>query len=175
MAKSIYATLTEMKTETSVPVTGKMIEHTLPASLLPTPEEFENEEMLLAWAEDKGITHACLQKGVQKFIIDLRAIFKAVKKDETWSLEKGQKAVNEAKWSTIDRPKVNSELAIKNKAVYEANISIARAMLATKGITEKMVISTLTASCGADLAKVILEALENENDLDDTSETETEE
>jgi len=105
MAKSIYGILTDLSTETSVPGVG-MIEHTLPRSLLPTAEQFADSEKLLAWANEKGITHACLQKGVQKFLIDLRATFKAVKKDETWTEEKGQAAVNSATWDITDRPNV---------------------------------------------------------------------
>ena len=106
MAKSIYEVLDSLVTETSVPVTGKMIEHTLPRALLPTGEEFESAEKLSTWAKEKGIMHACLQKGVQKFLIDLRASFKACKKDEEWTPEMGQKAVNEAEWNITDRPKV---------------------------------------------------------------------
>ena len=45
MAKSIYSILTDLKTETSVPDHG-MVEHSLPADLLPTAEQFEDEEKL---------------------------------------------------------------------------------------------------------------------------------
>jgi hypothetical protein len=105
MAKSIYSILEDLRTETSVPDHG-MVEHTLPAELLPTAEEFEDSEKLKEWAEANAITHAVLQKGVQKFLIDLRATFKACKKDETWTVEKGQEAVNKASWDITKRPKV---------------------------------------------------------------------
>ena len=105
MSKSIYETLESLSTETSVPDHG-MVAHTLPADLLPTDKQFESEAELLAWAQDAGIVHSCLQKGVKGMIIDLRAIFKAVKKDETWTLASGQAAVDGAKWTITNRPNV---------------------------------------------------------------------
>jgi hypothetical protein len=105
MAKSIYEILDDLNTETSVPGEGT-VGHTLPRELLPTAEQFENGPALVAWAEEQGITHAVLQKGVQKFLIELRATFKAVKKDETWSLASGQKAVDDATWRVTSRPNV---------------------------------------------------------------------
>jgi hypothetical protein len=106
MAKSIYEVLDSMVTETSVPAKGKMVEHTIPRDLLPTSEEFENEEKLLEWAQANNVLHACMQSGVQKRLIDLRAKFKAVKKDEEWTPEMGQKAVDESTWDIVKRPKV---------------------------------------------------------------------
>jgi len=38
MAKSIFETLDTLQTETSVPVTGKTIEHTLPRNVKNLPE-----------------------------------------------------------------------------------------------------------------------------------------
>jgi hypothetical protein len=105
MAKSIYEILDDLQTETSVPGDGT-ISHTLPRNLLPTGNQFESAEELLAWAKKQGITHAVLQKGVQKFLIELRATFKAVKKDETWTLASGQAAVDDASWKVTSRPNV---------------------------------------------------------------------
>lgn len=158
MAKSIYEVLANLETETSVPDHG-MISHTLPRELLPTAEQFEDGEKLLAWAQDNDIVHSCLQKGVQKFLIDLRATFKAVKKDETWTLEKGQKAVDEAEWNITKRPTKGDKEAVKKQATYDANLAIAKAMKATKGISDKMIIDTLTTSCGAEMAKEIVDSL----------------
>ena len=115
MAKSIYALLDDLQTETSVPsITDKdgnevrphygMVKHTMPRHSLPTSEQFENEEQLLDWAKDAGVLHACLQSGVQSRIIDLRAIFKSCKKGETWSPEVGQAKVDNAKWTPVSRP-----------------------------------------------------------------------
>lgn len=104
MAKSIYDVLDDLKTDTSVPNYGQ-VDHTLPRELLPTAEQFESGPDLLAWAEENGFTHSCLQKGVQKFLIDLRATFKAVKKNEEWTPEKGQIAVDSAEWNVTKRPK----------------------------------------------------------------------
>lgn len=103
MAKSIYDILTDYRTETSVPNYG-MVAHRLPIDLLPTAEEFEDKDKLINWAESLGVTHACLQKGVQKFLIELRATFKAVKKGEDWTEEKGQAAVDAAEWNITKRP-----------------------------------------------------------------------
>lgn len=117
MAKSIYALLDDLQTETSVPeikdakgnVIRKhygMVKHTLPRDGLPTAEEFEDEEKLVEWAEEHGVLHACLQSGIQARIIDYRAIFKGMKKDDEWSPEYGQKNVDLAEWSVVKRPKV---------------------------------------------------------------------
>lgn len=115
MAKSIYALLDDLQTETSVPEikdkNGKtvrphfgMVEHTFPRESLPTSEQFEDENLLLEWAREKGVLHACLQSGIQSRIIDLRAIFKAYKKDEEWSPEYGQHNVDNAEWKVVTRP-----------------------------------------------------------------------
>ena len=103
MAKSIFSILDDLTTDTSVPDHGS-VTHTLPRNLLPTAEQFEDADNLLDWAEENEITHACLQKGVQKFLIDLRATFKSVKKDETWDIDKGQKNVDDAEWKITSRP-----------------------------------------------------------------------
>jgi len=117
MAKSIYALLDDLQTETSVPeITdseGKvlrkhfgMVKHTLPRAALPTPEQFEDENKLLEWVTESGVLHACLQSGIQARIIDYRAIFKGMKKDDTWTPEFGQANVDKAEWKVTSRPKV---------------------------------------------------------------------
>ena len=125
MAKSIYALLDDLKTETSVPAVedkdGKelrrhygMVKHTLPREKLPTSEQFENEEKLLAWAKDAGVLHQSLQSGIQARVIDYRAIFKGMKKDDVWSPEFGQLNVDSAEWKVVARPeaKVNTKKAV---------------------------------------------------------------
>jgi len=159
MAKSIYDILNDLETETSVPDFG-ILKHTLPRELLPTAEQFEDSEQLLEWAKDNDCIHSALQKGIQKFIIDLRATFKAVKKDEKWDIEKGQKAVNNAKWTITKRPNVNDKETIKRQAIFDANMNMAKALNDTEGVTEEMILTTLTASCGAELAKEIIDKLE---------------
>ena len=155
MAKSIYDILGSLETETSVPDHGS-VHHTLPRNLLPTAEQFEDAKELRAWAEDKGVMQAALQKGIQKFIIDLRATFKATKKDEIWTQEKGQAAVDDARWSITNRPHTGGKEAVKRQAVIDANMAMAQAMKATDGITEEMLMTTLTASCGEELAAEII-------------------
>jgi len=115
MAKSIFELLDDLKTETSVPklVDKKgntirenlgMVKHSLPRQALPTAEEFESEELLFIWAQKAGVLHACLQAGIRERIIELRAIFKTVKKDDIWSPEYGQENVNKAEWKPVRRP-----------------------------------------------------------------------
>ena len=170
MAKSIYDLLDDLQTETSVPeVLGKdgkairrhfgMVPHTLPRTALPTSEQFEDEEKLLEWAKETGNLHACLQSGIQARVIDLRAIFKAYRKDEEWSPEYGQANVDSAKWHVVKRPQKGDKSAVKLQATFDANMAMATAMKATKGITAKMIKDTLAASCGEDMANEIIAKL----------------
>lgn len=116
MAQSIYVTLDTLKIETSVPAIGGMVEHTLPAEQFPTAEQFGDEEKLLAWAKENNCLHSCLQKGINQHLIDIRAEFKKVKKDETWSEEIGYKNINSYEWKVKTRPataKSDEEKAIE--------------------------------------------------------------
>lgn len=108
MAKSIFEILDTLETETSVPAVGRNVSHNIPRSQFPTAEEFESAEKLEAWARETGLMHACLQSGIQKRLIDIRAIFKSEKKGETWSAEIGQKKVNESEWTITERPKTST-------------------------------------------------------------------
>ena len=125
MAKSIYALLDDLATETSVPSVqdkdGKelrrhygMVKHTLPREKLPTSEQFENESELLVWAQDNNVLHSCLQKGVKAHVIDCRAVLKAVQKDITWTPESGQENLDNFKWAVMKRPeaKIDSKKAV---------------------------------------------------------------
>lgn len=170
MAKSIFEILDDLQTETSVPEVkdkdGKIIrkamgnvEHTLPRLLFPTAETFEDGEKLLAWANEQGYTHALLQAGLQKGLIDCRARFKAVKKDETWSAENGQKAVNEMSWSIVERPKENNAAKIKEQAELAAGIKLASAMKLA-GITEDKIIEALLPVYGNEVAEMILTSID---------------
>lgn len=105
MAKSIFEILADLQTETSVPEIKKTVSHTIPRNLFPTPEIFGNETELLNWSNENGYTHALLQMGLQKGLIDLRAKFKAHKKDEEWTPESGQKSIDAHKWETTTRGK----------------------------------------------------------------------
>ena len=105
MAKSIFEILSDLQTETSVPGYGAEVPHTIPRRLFPTPEIFDNADALLEWSNSNGYTHALLQAGLQKGLIDLRARFKACKKTDTWSPELGQKNVDSHKWETVSRGK----------------------------------------------------------------------
>ena len=111
MAKSIFEILDSLETETSVPIVGRNVEHTLPRKLFPTAEIFENGEKLLAWSNENGYTHALLQAGIQKGLIDCRAAFKSVKKGETWTEESGQAKVDAMNWTVTSRPKTGNKVA----------------------------------------------------------------
>jgi len=111
MAKSIFEILDTLETETSVPAVGRNVEHSLPRSLFPTAEQFESSEQLLAWANEHGFTHALLQAGLQKGLIDCRASFKAVKKGEAWTEKSGQDKVDAMKWTVTTRPKTGNKVA----------------------------------------------------------------
>lgn len=120
MSQSIYELLDSLETETSVPmVKGKdgqilrpdygMVKHYIPAGMVPTSEEFENEEKLLDWAKVHGVLHQMLQTGIQGRIIELRAKFKSMKKSETWTKEKGQENIDKAEWRIVTRPKTGDK------------------------------------------------------------------
>jgi hypothetical protein len=115
MAKSIYETLETLKTETSVPeVKNKdgvilrksfgMVEHDLPADILPTPEQFETPGELLAFFESIDKVHEALQRAVQGKIVDLRADFKSMPKEGEWMPAVGQAQVDESDWTFVKRP-----------------------------------------------------------------------
>lgn len=178
MAKSIYEVLATLETETSVPAVKDekgnelrpnfgSVNHTLPSEVFPSVEQFEIEGELLAWAKDLGITHFALQKAVQAILIDARAGFKAMPKKSDlesgvrWSPEYGQKNLDEnLKWSMVKRPSSGDKESVKKQATYDASMAVARAMKATKGINAKMLLDTLTTSCGAEMAKEIIDSLE---------------
>lgn len=111
MAKSIFEILDTLETETSVPAVGKNVNHTIPRSQFPTAAQFESPELLEQWARETGNMHKALQAGVQKRLIDIRAIFKSEKKGEVWSAESGQKKVNESEWTVTTRPKSGNKVA----------------------------------------------------------------
>ena len=104
MAKSIFETLTTLSTETTVQGFGE-VSHNLPKELFPTDEQFEDGAQLLTWAEEKGFTHALLQMGLQKGLIDVRAKFRFCRKDDAWAPEYGQNNIDAHKWEVTERPK----------------------------------------------------------------------
>ena len=170
MAKSIYALLDDLATETSVPSVedknGKtvrhhygMVKHTLPREKLPTSEQFENEEKLVQWAKANGVLHQCLQSGIQSRIIDYRAIFKGMKKDDVWTPETGQAHVDSAEWKIVIRPEAKVNIsAAKEQATLDANTKMAKAMK-DNGLDNELIIKTLGASCGAEMAQKIVDLL----------------
>ena len=156
MAKSIFEILADLTTETSVPEMGKTIEHTIPRKLFPEPETFDNAEKLLAWTEENNYTHALLQMGLQKGLIDVRAKFKSCKKDDTWTPEYGQANVDSHKWETTERPN-----AAANKKVSEAVIAVGRKMadaMRATGQPEGVIFAALAGVYGEAVTKELLKS-----------------
>jgi hypothetical protein len=159
MAKSIFETLDSLQTETSVPAIGKNVEHSLPRSLFPVAETFESSDKLLAWANENNFTHALLQAGIQKGLIDCRAKFKACKKDETWTPELGQEQVDSMTWEIVQRPKENNIAKIKGQAELDAGIKLANAMKGAN-VADAIILASLTPVYGENIAKMILDSIE---------------
>ena len=156
MAKSIFAILDDLTTETSVPGFGDSITHSIPRKLFPTSEQFEDAEKLLAWANENGYTHALLQQGIQKGLIDIRAKFKSCKKNDTWNETYGQKNVNSHEWSVTERPNQKTNKAI-SQAVLDKGIEMAKAMILAN-VPEQAIIGALKAAYGADAQEIFNQA-----------------
>ena len=156
MAKSIFEILGDLQTETSVPEIKETVQHTIPRSLFPTAEEFENEEKLLTWARANGYVHALLQMGLQKGLIDVRAKFKSCKKDDTWTPDYGQANVDSHKWEITERPN-----AAANKKVSEAVLAVGRKMvdaMRSTGQPEEIIFAALSGVYGEAVTKELLKS-----------------
>ena len=157
-SQSIYVTLDTLTTETSVPgQTPKMQSHSLPRSAFPTSEQFESAEKLEAWARETGVMHACLQKGIQKHLIDIRAAFKACKKADTWSNKYGQANVNAYEWTVTTRPAVKADKqAIQANANITAGVTLV-GVLKAQGM-DINTIKAMVTSCYPGEVTAIMEA-----------------
>ncbi|MDA3807218.1 MAG: hypothetical protein PF440_04810 [Thiomicrorhabdus sp.] len=164
MAKSIFDVLATGTTETSVPSQGKDIkgnaltfEHTLPEGLFPDDQEFESPSALLAWSESNGFTHAILQRGIQKFLIEVRATYKGCKKDDTWDEAYGQVNVDEMEWTEVKRPNQGGTRSL-DKARYADCLAMIAQLMEQKMDVET--IKTMTTGIyGAVIVEAIFEAL----------------
>ena len=113
MSESIY---TQLENQTVVtPVDGKDFSHPLPSGLFPTAEQFESPELLIHWADNMGYTAKLIQKGLQKGIIEVRAVFKSCKKDKTWNIEMGEANLAKMEWKNVTRP--NTAMSDEDKAI----------------------------------------------------------
>lgn len=168
MAKSIFEILDSLQTETSVPEVkdkdGKIVrkgmgnvEHSLPRSLFPTAEIFASAEKLQAWAEENGFMHALLQQGIQKGLIDCRAKFKAIKKEETWTEKTGQKSVNEHRWEIVERPKGTSTAKIADARYGDCMAMLSNLLMA--GIAKDAAITAIKQTYGDELVQNVLNGL----------------
>jgi len=149
MAESIFVTLDSMNTETSVPAMGKdqdnktiMVNHSLPRELFPTSSQFESADQLIEWSNDNGFTHAILQRGIQKFLIEARATFKGSKKDQTWTEDLGQTNVDKMEWKAIQRPNQSSNKNIA-KTLLKENLATYQMMIDVANMTEDQITPVL--------------------------------
>jgi len=164
MAKSIFEILDDVTTETSVPSQGKddngkalVFAHTLPRDLFPTSEQFESPEDLLEWAEDSGYTHAILQRGVQKFLIETRAAYKSCKKDDTWSESYGQDNVDAVEWTTVKRPNQGSTASLDKARFKDCMDMIVQ--LTENGMDIETIKTMTTKIYGESIVNAILDAM----------------
>jgi hypothetical protein len=158
MSESIYTQFEKGKIIT--PVNGKDYETVLPAAIFPTAEQFGNKEMLLTWANENDFAYELIQKGLQKSIIEVRATFKATKKDETWKVETAQANVDKMKWEKVEKPNTGGTgKAISNARYTDCMTAIGEMTLLAipKESIRKIVIKTygeeLVAECFAALEK----------------------
>ena len=144
-----------------------MIAHTLPLDKLPTQEEFQDEQKLLAWARESGQLHACMQSGVQARVIDYRAIFKAMPKKSDlekgllWTPEFGQDNVNNAEWKVVLPSQGGGDKKKIEQAVIQAGVAMAKAMLAAN-LKQTQIMSALTPVYGQDGAEQIWNEINKE-------------
>jgi len=155
MAESIY---TQLKNQAVVtPVNGKEFKHPLPSGLFPTAEQFEDKIKLIAWAKEIDKEAELIQKGLQKGIIEVRACFKACKKDDVWDESMGLKSIDAMEWKSVDRPNQgNSKVALVAK--LEAGLEMAQMLKNNKQATE-LILTILTPTYGEQGAQEIIDAL----------------
>ena len=155
-SESIFTILENQQTDTLVKGEGYQT-MVLPVTM-PTVDQFSNADELQAWAEDQGIIHAILQKGIQKHLIDLRARFRQVKKGESWSLDTAQDNVDSLEWAVVSKPNQSNPAMVKANAMREAGLKMAQAMKAVN-VDNDTIFASLTAVYGADVASAILDNL----------------
>ena len=155
-SESIFTILENGQTLTMVQ--GEGYQTMVLPTTMPSAEQFETDGMLYDWAEEQGITHAILQKGIQKHLIDLRAKFRQVKKNETWRLDTAQENVNSLEWSVVTKPNQSNPAMVKANAMREAGTGMAKAMK-DAGLDDSMILASLTPVYGADVASAILDNL----------------
>ena len=155
MAESIYTQLENQAVVT--PVDGKDYIHPLPFGLFPTNEQFEDKAKLIAWAKEIGKEAELIQSGLQKKIIEVRAVFKSTKKDEIWTEAKGLENVAKMEWKTVDRPNSGGGKAVL-AAKLQAGFEIAQAMKDNKA-SQELLIMALTPTYGTEGAQAIIDAL----------------
>jgi hypothetical protein len=160
MAESIYTVLKNGKTMTAVKGYGNHA-MMLPAGM-PLDTDFEDGDRLLAWAKDNGCLHACLQKGVQKHLIDLRAAFRSVKKGETWQAGKAGQNVDTLGWKVQERPNQGGSKAVDQARYADCMKAIAGGV--ANGMDPTMLHTVLDPVYGAEMITTCLTAIQTASD-----------
>jgi len=159
MSESIYTILGNGTSLTKVKGAGDY-NMTLPETM-PTAAQFANAGELYDWTMEHGITHSCLQKGIQKHLIDLRAKFRGVKKDESWDHITAQKNVDDAEW-VVTTPGAAGKVDKARQAGHlAAGLAMAGAMKAAN-LDDAMILAALVPVYGPEIADSIMTELAEE-------------
>ena len=152
MAESIYTQLANQTILT--PVNGVDIRHELPEGLFPDDKTFENESALIAWAKENNCTAELIQKGLQKAIIEVRAVFKACKKDETWDEDLGNTNVNAMEWTMVDRPNQTGAKSVDKARFADCMNMIAK--LTAAGMDKETIEEMTSSIYGEEVVQAII-------------------
>ena len=160
MSESIFTILANGNKETKVKGQGDY-NMVLPDNM-PTAAQFGDANSLQEWAEEHGVMHSCLQKGVQKHLIDLRAKFRSVKKDESWDHTTAQANVDEAEWTVVTPVTTDKVDKARQAGYFAAGLAMAKAMKAAK-LDKDVIFAALTPVYGTEIAGSIMEELVEED------------
>jgi len=162
--QSIYETLATRTTETSVPAMGKdeqgktiLVPHTIPKNLFPSDKVFENKDDLIEWADERDYLFPLLQMGLQSGLIDIRAKFKACRKEDTWSPEYGQDNINKHEWTPCKRPNQGGKVSLDKVRFEDCMAMIAK--LTTTGMDFNTIREMTTGIYGEEIVNAIIETL----------------
>ena len=162
--QSIYETLATRTTETSVPAMGKdeqgktiLVPHTIPENLFPSDKVFENKDDLIEWADERDYLFPLLQMGVQSGLIDIRAKFKACKKEDTWTPEYGQANVDKHEWTVAKRPNQNGKVSLDKARFADCLAMIAK--LTDAGMDFETIKNMTVGIYGEQVVDAIIETL----------------
>ena len=121
------------------------------------PEFVEDLLLLLEWADENDFLHAILQRGIQKFLIEIRATYKGCKKEDTWSESYGQDNVDKSKWTTVKRPNQGSTVALDKARFKDCMDMIVQ--LTENGMDSETIKTMTVGIYGEEIVTAIFEAI----------------